>query len=98
MPYSRLVIVTRYDTRLDTERHCCLLSHSLSDSGNSLEWRSAHVTGAMAHQILRREHPSVIETISAILKQHPWYVAYGQRQPEPDQTELLFMHAVALAP
>jgi hypothetical protein len=51
------------------------------------------LSGAMAYQILQRERPATIETVTAILKQHPWYFDRWQRQPESEQMELLFMHA-----
>jgi hypothetical protein len=55
-------------------------------------WNSpAHmISGSIAYQILQREHPATINSVTAVLKQHPWYAAYWNRQVDPEQMDLLF--------
>jgi S1/P1 Nuclease len=77
----------------------CLLTFTLPASA----WNSpAHMMrGAIVHQILQREQPPTITSAANLLKQHPWYAERWHdqiaSQPEPQQTELLFMFAATWA-
>ena len=66
-------------------------------------WNSpAHMlSGALANQILQREHTSTVSAVTAILKHHPSHAErwrkHAVNRSEPQQSELLFMHAAAWA-
>jgi hypothetical protein len=55
------------------------------------------LSGAIAHQILRRESPSTITAVKAILEKYPWFETHWKEQvdklPESARDEMLFMLA-----
>src|SRR5688500_17942995 len=59
------------------------------------------ITGTIAHKILQQESPAKVIAVRAILEKHPWYADRWRddivRQPEAQQTEILFMLAARWA-
>jgi hypothetical protein len=59
------------------------------------------ITGSIAHEIIRRENPSAVANVTAILEHRSWYVTRWQIQlsklPQPERNEMLFMLAARWA-
>ena len=59
------------------------------------------VTGAVAHDLLEREHPEVLPRVLDLLRRHPEYAASFapklEALPEPDRDRYLFMLAARWA-
>jgi S1/P1 Nuclease len=59
------------------------------------------LSGAIAYQILEREHPATIPAVRSILERHPWYEARWRddlaKLPASEQGEMLFMLAARWA-
>jgi S1/P1 Nuclease len=69
----------------------------------ALAWNSSThmITGSIAYHVGRRENPSAIPRIRALMEQHPWYETRWRAKlsqiPEPERDERLFMLAVRWA-
>jgi hypothetical protein len=59
------------------------------------------ITGSIAHEIIKRENPSAVANVTAILEHRSWYETSWQIQlsklPEPERNEMLFMLAARWA-
>jgi len=59
------------------------------------------LSGAIAYQVLRQEHPQTIDKVKALLEKHPWYAnqwqARAQDVPVAEHGLVLFMQATRWA-